>query len=87
MDALGNADLVHVYNNGEFDKTTYSKSLNGTEITNQLQTADINLYEGIKEGTKITYLTRNNWVDTMPKADNVLQLELTERMIKDLQNV
>ena len=87
MDALGNADLVHVYNNGEFDKTTYSKSLNGTEITNQLQTADINLYEGIKEGTKVTYLKRNNWVDTMPKADNVLQLELTERMIKDLQNV
>lgn len=87
MDAKGNANLVYTYNNKELDTTTYSKSLNETTITNQLQSADINLYEGIKEGTKVTYLTRNNWVDTMPKIGNVLQLELTQRMIKDLQNV
>ena len=87
MDAEGNSSLVAIYNNAELDVTTYSKSLNGTDITNQLQSADINLYEGIKQGTKVTYLTRNNWLDTMPNKDNVLKLELTERMIKDLQNV
>ena len=54
MDVNGDASLAKVvYTQDKLDTTTYSKSLNGEEITNQLSSADINLYEGIKKGTKI----------------------------------
>ena len=81
MDAEGNKNLVVKYTNDKLDTTTYSKSKNGTDITRQLSDADINLYKGIKERQKITYLTRNNWVGTFPTE--ILKLELTDQMIKD----
>ena len=80
-----NKDLVIKYINDKLDTETYSKSLNGTKITNQLSGADINLYEGIKEGQSITYLSRSNWLGTFPKE--ILKLELTDQMIADLQDV
>ena len=85
MDAEGNKNLVVKYTNDKLDTTTYSKSKNGTDITRQLSDADINLYEGIKEGQSITYLTRNDWTGTFPTE--ILKLELTDQMIKDLQDV
>ena len=85
MDASGNAKLVAKYNNKALDTETYSKSKNGTVIKNQLSDADINLYKGIKESQSITYLSRNNWTGTFPKE--ILKLELTDQMIKDLQDV
>ncbi len=83
MDAEGNADLTHKWVQEEFDAETYATSLSGTAITNQLSSADINLYEGIEES--ITYLTRNDWEGTWPKE--ILKLTLTQILIDDLQDV
>ncbi|MBO5711846.1 MAG: glycoside hydrolase family 3 protein [Acholeplasmatales bacterium] len=85
MDAEGNSDLVVKYTNDTLDVETYSKSKNGTTIKNQLSSADINLYEGIKEDQSITYLSRSDWNNTFPTE--ILKLELTDTMIKALQDV
>ena len=83
MDGKGNADLVHKWTNDKFDATTYATSLNGTEITNQLSNADINLYDGVQE--EITYLSRNDWTGTWPTE--ILKITLTEKLIAALQDV
>ena len=83
MDADGNAALAYKWVQDEFDSETYATSLNGTKIENQLSSADINLYEGVEE--QVTYVTRNDWEGTMP--EEILQLKLTEKLIKDLQDV
>ena len=83
MDGEGNEDLVFSYNNDKFDDTTYAVSLNGTEITNQLSDADINLYDGVEE--EITYLSRNDWTGTWPTE--ILKIKLTEKLIDALQDV
>jgi len=83
MDAEGSADLTWKWTEKELDTTTYSTSLNGTPITNQLSSADLNLYEG--SDTEITYLTRNDWEGTWPKT--IIQLALNAIMIEDLQDV
>lgn len=83
MDADGDKKLTYKWTEKEFDATTYSKSLNGTPIVNQLSGADINLYEGTED--TITYLTRNDWEGTFPKE--IKQLTLTEQMIDELQDV
>ena len=78
MDAEGNAALVYNWDM-EFDKETYSKSLNGTEIKNQLQDADPNVYFG--EGT-VTFLSRNDWTGTWPTES--VKLNLIDSMVKEL---
>ncbi len=78
MDASGNANLVYNWDM-EFDDETYSTSLNGTEIKNQLQDADPNVYFG--EGT-VTFLSRNDWQGTWPTES--IKLSLTEAMITEL---
>ena len=83
MDAEGNAALTYMWTEAELDTTSYSTSLNGTKIVNQLSGADINLYEGSDDS--ITYLTRNDWEGTFPKE--IVQLTLTEQMIDELQDV
>lgn len=83
MDGKGNADLVYKWTNDKFDATTYAASLNGTEITNQLSNADINLYDGVQE--EITYLSRNDWTGTWPTE--ILKITLTEKLIAALQDV
>ncbi len=83
MDADGNASLAFKWTNQTFDAETYSTSLNGTEITNQLSNADLNLYEGNDD--TITYLSRSDWQGTWPTE--ILKLALTEQMIKELQDV
>ena len=84
MDVDGNAELAYKWTNETFDATTYATSLNGTEITNQLSEADFNLYSG-NGGQSITYLTRNDWMNTFPSA--ITQLTLTDDMIRDLQDI
>ena len=84
MDADGNAALAHKWTQDAFDAETYSKSLNGTEITNQLSDADLNLYEGNDD--KITYLSRSDWQATWPSKE-IYKIALTEQMIKELQDV
>ena len=78
MDAEGNADLVRVRAVEELD-LSYSTSLNGTKIENQLSDADPNLYFG--EGT-VTFLSRNDWTGTWPTES--VKLTLTERMVTEL---
>ncbi len=83
MDDAGDAALTHKWVQAEFDAETYSVSLNGTPIVNQLASADINLYEGVEE--EITYLTRNDWTGTWPTES--LKLALTDLLIAELQDV
>lgn len=83
MDKEGNASLVYKWENESLDSATYAVSKNGTPIVNQLSDADLNLYEGTDQS--VTYLSRNDWVGTWPKEK--LVLNLTDRMIEDLQEV
>ena len=83
MDKAGNAALSYKWTQESFDKETYAKSLNGTPIKNQLSSADINLYEGNDQ--KVTYLSRSDWEGTFPKK--IVVLELTDTMIRELQDV
>lgn len=83
MDSEGRAELTYLWNNPEFDTQTYSTSLNGTEIVNQLSDADLNLYEGAEE--EVTYLSRNDWQGSFPTEP--VKIALTERMIRELQDI
>ena len=83
MDADGNAALSYMWTQDAFDATTYATSKNGTEITNQLSGADLNLYEGNDD--TVQYLTRNDWIGTFPTS--ILKLALTEIMIQQAQDV
>ena len=80
MDAEGNVALVYNWDM-DFDAVTYSKSLNGTKIENQLQNSDPNVYFG--ENT-IKMLSRNDWEGTWPTGE--YKLKLTEQMAKELDN-
>ncbi|MBE6925218.1 MAG: hypothetical protein E7461_00095 [Ruminococcaceae bacterium] len=77
MDAEGKAELVYGWDMA-FDSETYSKSLNGTEITNQLDHADPNLYYG---KDVVTFLSRNDWEGTW--RENI-ELEIIDKMIGEL---
>ncbi len=78
MDENGDNSLVYNWDM-EFDKNTYSVSLNGTKIENQLSDSDPNLYFG--EGT-VTFLSRNNWKDTWPTE--AVKLDLIDKMVDEL---
>ena len=78
MDADGNSALVYKWTETELD-LTYSTSLNGTKIENQLQHADPNAYFG--EGT-VTFLSRNDWTGTWPTES--IKLEIIEKMVDEL---
>ena len=80
MDAEGNAELTYKWTETELD-LTYSTSLNGTKIENQLQSSDPNVYFG--EGT-IEMLSRNDWTGTWPTGKYTLAL--TAQMAKELDN-
>ena len=63
----GDSSLAYQYSVREDDFTTYAKSeATGESITNQLDHADMNRYEG-KGTNSITYVSRNKWKDTWPK--------------------
>lgn len=82
MDSEGNAALVFSKNVETLDKTTYAVSSHtGTAITNQLEFADLNKYEG--SDTKVTYVSRSNWTGTFPKAK--ITVAVTDKMFADLQ--
>ncbi len=84
MDADGNAQLTYKWTQDSFDAETYSKSLNGTQITNQLSNADLNLYEGNDDN--IVYLSRSDWQSTWP-SEKIYKIALTKQMIAELQDV
>ena len=77
MDAEGKAQLVYRWDM-TFDKDTYAKSLNGTEITNQLDCSDPNLYYGEEV---VTFLSRSDWSGTW--RENI-ELAIIEKMVAEL---
>ncbi|MBE6634583.1 MAG: hypothetical protein E7617_00090 [Ruminococcaceae bacterium] len=78
MDGEGNSALVYNWDM-VFDSVTYSTSLNGTKIENQLQDADPNVYFG--ENT-VTFLSRNDWTGTWPTES--VKLNLVDSMVTEL---
>ncbi|MCD8307024.1 MAG: glycosyl hydrolase, partial [Clostridia bacterium] len=87
MDAEGNEGLVYkALTQNDTDTKTYSKS-SETEnpITNQLDFADVNKYEGSGDNS-VTYVSRNNWTGTWPDSTITLSIA-TETMQADLQSV
>lgn len=84
MDADGNSALAKmVWDNPELDKTTYSVSAHtGNTITNQLDFADLNKYEG--SDTDVTYVSRNDWTGTLPKEK--ITVTVTDKMFEDLKS-
>ena len=78
MDADGNADMIYGWDM-EFDSSTYSVSINGTKIENQLQDADPNAYFG--ENT-VRFLSRNDWTGTWPTES--VKLNLIDSMVTEL---
>ena len=84
MDAEGNADLVCTWTNPILDTTTYAVSDAGTEIKNRLESSDPNMNPEV--GTTVTYLTRNDWVGTMPSVQNTVKITLNDYLIRGLQD-
>ncbi len=62
---------VAIGKEGNVDETTFAESENGTEVVNQLETADVNYY---KPGYA-TYLSRNDWEGTFPKTYDDLTID------------
>ena len=77
----GSDALVKGVEYDTLDTTTYSTSLNGTKIENQLNNSDPNLYFG--KGT-IKMLSRSDWSGTWPTGN--YKLILTAAMAKELDN-
>lgn len=73
MDAEGNKTLVSDAITLSFDSTTYATSVTGATITNQFEYTDWNNYEH-KGNDTVEYVSRNNWVQTLPSdlSDNVI---------------
>ncbi len=84
MDKAGNANLVTTWNNPTLDTTTYATSDAGIKIENQLNASDPNMNPEV--GTKITYLTRNDWEGTMPSIKNTVKIALNDYLVKGLQD-
>lgn len=78
MDADGSSAMVHSWDM-DFDAETYSVSLNGTKIENQLQDADPNVYFG---ANTVKFLSRNDWSGTWPTES--VKLNLIDRMVTEL---
>lgn len=85
MDAPGNSAFAALVGQDiTLDTTTYAVSAEtGAEITNRLDFADINKYEG-RGDNSVTYVSRSDWQGTFPKETIVLTV--TEQMASDLQS-
>ena len=86
MDSEGNTEMAKmVWNNPALDAETYSTSTEtGNPIANQFDFMDVNRYSG--SGTnRVTYLTRNNWTGTWPKAAVALSIA-TPEMAADISS-
>ena len=63
----GDASLAVQYQQASLDATTYAKTADGTEITNQLDHADLNKFDD-DTSNDVVYVSRSNWKNTMPEA-------------------
>lgn len=81
MASAGDASLVYTWHEN-MDAKTYSKSsATGYEIVNQFDSAELSYYGG----QDITYVSRNDWTGTFPKAK--VQLELTKAMQNEMTGI
>lgn len=87
----GNSQLVYKTHKEE-DKTTYSVSkVTNKNITNQFDNADLNLYSASKNSNSVTYISRNNWNDTVKLGmtenhallNNQVIVTATSEMVED----
>ena len=76
--AAGDASLVYK-RTFERDTTSYSTSVTGYEITNRLDYADLNYYDGYS----VTYLSRSDWAGTWPVAET--GLSASELMMNNMK--
>ncbi len=86
MDSPGDATLSKVIlDNPALDAKTYSvSSETGEAVTNQLDFADINRYDG--KGTNgVSYLSRDDWAGTWPKTSIALSVA-SQKMASDLES-
>lgn len=69
----------------QLDVTTYAVSAEtGAEIFNQLDSADMNRYDGA--GTnRVEYVSRSNWEGTFPKRN--VTFTMNKYLLEDLQNI
>lgn len=68
-----------------YDASVYSASgETGYEIVNQLDSCDMNLYDGAKDNA-IRYVTRSDWAGTYPK--DTVDFSVNEFIIEDLGNI
>lgn len=87
----GNTNLVYQTNKSFDDKTYSTSAVTGAKITNQFDNTDINRYEG-RGNNSVTYITRDNWSDTVKLAldkdnnnlNNQVILSATDQMKKDI---
>lgn len=80
MDAEGDTSLVWKYENARDDYEIFSRSANGTEITNRFESTDWNKYK-YNSGDTFEYLSRSDWEGTYPTA---LSFKLTTEMVDEL---
>ena len=67
MVGTGDASLAVQYQQASLDATTYAKTTDGTEISNQLDHADLNKFDD-DTSNDVVYVSRSNWKNTMPEA-------------------
>lgn len=67
MVSTGDASLAVQYQQASLDATTYAKTTDGTEISNQLDHADLNKFDD-DTSNDVVYVSRSNWKNTMPEA-------------------
>lgn len=73
---IGNSDMVYVFEK-EADAISYSDG-----ITNLFDGGDILRYENASDKNKVGYISRNDWVGTMP--DGGVEIYLTQEMVDDI---
>lgn len=82
-DDAADKGFAYKINIAEDDLTTYSTSeYTGEKITNQLDHADMNKYDG-RGDNSVTYISRNDWESTWPKSK--ISFTATEKMIEDFK--
>lgn len=82
----GRSDLTAVALRQDYlDTTSFSVSAEtGYEIYNQLDSADMNRYDGAGANT-VTYVTRSNWEGTFPTQ--AVSFSINKYLLEDLQNI
>lgn len=84
MDYEGKAALAYEWNydyagEGTVDYTTFGITKSNVQVSNQLDVADWNTYEGAEQ---VTYLSRSDWAGTYPKE--YVNISFPESMRKQL---